>query len=380
MRKFLRPRTFLAAHWCLSGGPQRLCSSAHDGCGLHVAPKKPKRRISAGIDTSAILESIPRDPGADAELSTAELERKVEEWSKMEPEELEKLFQQLDKQEKEESRVLEEDSLYQMDISLRESSRAAVRVFWKDVDVRKLDEEHEGWYTVLVDGRKVKAFESRGVLAIPSEAMAYACAREFSEQKDYLNKLLMPLSDMCSGALTVAPQMITPRIDYLMSFYQNDNMYFRSPPIVEEQDRIINPVTEWFSHAFEVSVPRIVGIGHPLIPPRATFKVRDALLAMPMNPYQVVALCVAAQFTSSLILPLAVFNGIVDLPTALSINRAEERHNTRTEGIIEGYHDIRDADVVTKLCAAAVTWKLMKDVPLSKCFEVPRSAFLEEVM
>nr|CCC94402.1 unnamed protein product [Trypanosoma congolense IL3000] len=343
----------------------------------HRGAKKPKRRVSAGIDTSDLLASIPRNPGAHAELSTAELERKVDEWSKMDPEELEKLFQRLDKQEREESRVLEEDSLYQMDVSLRERSQGAVRVFWRDVDVGKLDDVREGWYTVLVDGRKVKAFESRGVLAIPSEAMAYACAREYAEQKDYLNKLLMPLTDLCSGALAVVPQMITPRIDYLMSFYQNDNMYFRSPLIAEEQDRNIDPVSQWFSREFGVNVPRVVGIGHPQIPPDATFKVRDALLAMSMNPYQVVALCVAAQFTSSLILPLAMFHEVVDLPTALNINRAEESHNTRVEGMIEGYHDIREADVVTKLCAATVAWKLMKDVSLSKSLEVPRTILVE---
>ncbi|KAH9589360.1 ATP12 [Trypanosoma melophagium] len=371
----------------LSLAGKRCCSSTSSGSsvsgspnmGPTIAPKKPKRRILPNIDASALLERVPRDPGAHAELSTAELERKIEEWSKMNPQELEELYKRLEKQEEEESRVLMEDSLYQMDVSMRDRSRAAVRVFWKDVDVSPLD-GHEGWYTVLVDGRKVKAFESTNILAIPSEAMAYCCAREYSEQTGHLNKLLMPMSDMCSGALTVAPQMIAPRVDYLISFYQNDNMYFRAAPIADEQDRIIGPIADWFAKVFEVNVPRIVGIGHPQIPPLATLKVRDALLAMSMNPYQIVALCVASQFTSSLLLPLAMFNGIVDVPTALSINRAEEGHNTRTEGLIEGYHDIREADVVTKLCACAATWQLMKDIPLSKCMEVPRTTLADEAL
>lgn len=61
--------------------------------------------------------------------------------------------------------------------------------------------------------------------------MALCCAHEYASQQNYLNKLLMPLTDMCSGAMHVAPQMIPPRIDYLMSFFQNDNLYFRSSPI-----------------------------------------------------------------------------------------------------------------------------------------------------
>ncbi|RNF09871.1 ATP synthase mitochondrial F1 complex assembly factor 2 [Trypanosoma rangeli] len=354
-------------------------SSSRAERGPTIASKKPKRRISANIDTSALLDRVPRDPGAHAELSTAELERKLDEWSKMNPQQLQELYERLEKQEKEESRVLVEDSLYQMDVSMRDRSAAAVRVFWKDVDVGLLD-GHDGWYTVLVDGRKVKAFESKNVLAIPSEAMAYGCAQEYAEQSVYLNKLLMPMTDMCSGALAVAPQMIAPRVDYLMSFYQNDNMYFRAAPILAEQDRVIGPIADWFAHVFNVNVPRIVGIGHPQIPAGSTLKVRDTLLAMSMNPYQIVALCVAAQFTSSLLLPLAMFNGVVDLPTALSINSSEERHNTSVEGVIEGYHDIREADVVTKLCACAVTWQLMKDIPLSKCMEVERISVESEAL
>ncbi|RNF09114.1 ATP synthase mitochondrial F1 complex assembly factor 2 [Trypanosoma conorhini] len=390
MRKFAVPR--------LSSSPYRLgillsgrrscassssanagASSSGGGSGPTIAPKKPRRRISASIDASSLLDRVPRDPGAHAELSTAELERKLEEWSKMNPQQLQELYERLEKQEEEENRVLVEDSLYQMDVSMRDRSAAAVRVFWRDVDVGQLD-GYEGWYTVLVDGRKVKAFESNNVLAIPSEAMAYACAREYAEQTVYLNKLLMPMTDMCSGALAVAPQMIAPRVDYLMSFYQNDNMYFRAAPIAGEQDRVIGPIADWFAHAFNVNVPRIVGIGHPQIPAGSTLKVRDALLAMSMNPYQIVALCVAAQFTSSLLLPLAMFNGIVDLPTALSINSSEERHNTSVEGVIEGYHDIREADVVTKLCACAVTWQLMNQIPISKCMEVARINVASEAL
>ncbi|KAF8282420.1 putative ATP12 chaperone protein [Trypanosoma cruzi] len=384
MRKFVVPRFsslpyFLSVLWSGTRCCSSISSSGNSGCssnngtasGPTIAPKKPKRRISTNIDASSLLDRVPRDPGAHAELSTAELERKLEEWSNMNPRQLQELYDRLEKQEEEESRVLTEDSLYQMDVSMRDRSRAAVRVFWKDVNVGPLD-GHEGWYTVLVDGRKVKAFESTHVLAIPNEAMAYCCAQEYAEQSGYLNKLLMPMTDMCSGALTVSPQMIAPRVDYLMSFYQNDNIYFRAAPIAEEQDRVIGPIADWFSRAFNVEVPRIVGIGHPHIPIGSTLKVRDALLAMSMNPYQIVALCVAAQFTSSLLLPLAMFNSVVDLPTALSINSSEERHNTSTEGAIQGYHDIRDADVVTKLCACAVTWQLMKGISLSNCLEVAR--------
>lgn len=363
---------------------QRRCSSTSGSTSTGeapvaqtIAPKKPRRRIISKIDVTEIVNSVPAEPGAHAELSTAELERKMEEWSKMNPAQLEEALKKFEKQEDESAKVLEEDSLYQMDVSIKPRASGAVRVFWKDVDVAGID-KYPGWYGITVDGHKVKAFESRQLLAVPSEAMAYCCAQEFSEQTGHINKLLMPMTDMCSGALHVAPQMIPPRVDYLMSFFQNDNMYFRAAPIAEAQDKLIAPVSEWFSRVYEVDVPRIVGIGHPHITPHDTAKVRDALLAMNMNPYQIVALCVAAQFTSSLLLPLALFHGVVDLPTALAINRAEEGHNISEAGLIEGYHDIREADAITKICACATTWRIMSGVPLAKCLEVPRLSAMDE--
>lgn len=371
-RPLLTPSALVAA--C------RQCSGKSQGsvpASPTIAPKKPRRRIVAKMDVSDLVNSVPSDPGAHAELSTAELERKMEEWSKMNPAQLEEAIKKFEQQEDASSKVLEEDSLYQMDVSIKPRSSGAVRVFWKDVDVVPL-EAYKGWYGVTVDGHKVKAFESTQVLAIPSEAMACCCAQEYAEQTDFLNKLLMPMTDMCSGALHVAPQMIPPRVDYLMSFFQNDNMYFRAAPIAAQQDKMIQPIADWFSRVYEVDVPRIVGIGHPHITPHDTMKVRDALLAMNMNPYQIVSLCVAAQFTSSLLLPLAMFNGIVDLPTALQINRAEEGHNISEAGMVEGYHDIREADVVTKICACATTWRIMSSVPLSKCMEVPRLTAMDE--
>ncbi|CUG88459.1 ATP12 chaperone protein, putative [Bodo saltans] len=364
----------LAAATCMSA---RVCSSSSS---VGAAPKKPKRRLSPQLDASELLKSIPLEPEAKAELSTAELERKVDEWSKLTPEELDALYKQYEAEESAESRVLQEDSLYQMDVSLKTRASGAVRVFWTDVAVVPFDEQkYPGWFAVAVDGRKVKAFESQRVLALPNEELALACAREYAAQKGHINKLLMPITDLCSGAMQVAPQAIQPRIDYLMTFYQNDNCYFRAAAIAAKQDEMITPITNWFSRVFDVDVPRVLGIGHPGITPQSVEKVREALIALNMNPYQVVAMCVVAQFTSSIMLPLALFNRVVDLPTAFAINRAEEGHNIATAGMIEGYHDIREADSVVKICASATAWQLTHNISMAKCAELPRSFALEEM-
>lgn len=369
---FLARSSFLAAHrWSSTGAPS---SSSK------IAPKKMnKKKIEPRLNVSALLKNVPTDPGAYGELSTSELERKVEEWAKLNPRKLEEMVQSFESREEESSKVLVEDSVHQMEVSLAPRSQGATKVFWKQVDVLSLEKEgYPNWFTVTVDGRRVKAFESKTVLAIPSEPLAYACAVEYGEQEGYLNKLLMPLTDICSGALHIAPQMLEPRIDYLLSFFQNDNLYFRAPVIAAEQDNALQPILEWWEKTFEVKVPRVVGIGYPRISPEEVALVRSKIISMNLNPYQILTLCVTAQFTSSLILPFSLFFNIIDVPTAIRINRAEEAYNADTIGAIEGYHDIREADVVTKVAACATVWQLTKTIGLSKSLEVPRATALTD--
>lgn len=359
--------TFSAASLAASLQLRRCTSSADD---LGIAPKKTtKRKLQVQLDAEKLLKSMPSDPKVHAELSTAELERKIEEWSKMSPAELDALYKQYEAQEEAESKVLQDDSVMQMDVSLKNRAASAVRVFWKDVTIKE-SAAHPTWYNVLVDGRPVKGFESTKPLLLPTKSYALACAAEWAEQEQYINKLIMPLTDMASGSAMVAPNAIVPRIDYLMSFYQNDNCYFRANGVEEKQDKLIGPVVEWFERAFDVKVPRIVGIGHPNISPMDSAKVRDALIALNLNQYQIVALCVVAQFTASLLLSLSLMNNIIDLPTAIAINRAEEGHNIDTQGEVKGYHDIREADVVVKIAAAKTAWDFTSDLTAAKCAEV----------
>lgn len=46
---------------------------------------------------------------------------------------------------------------------------------------------------MTLDGRRVKALESDDTLFLPSEALAYAVAKEWSDQKGDIQKLLMPM-------------------------------------------------------------------------------------------------------------------------------------------------------------------------------------------
>jgi chaperone required for assembly of F1-ATPase len=360
----------------------RGCSTA-SGSSLGAAPKKKRTNAAAAIKSGtqaaaqAAAATPEMDPSASAKLSTDRLAEQIERIQGMDSLSLEKM-QKAFNEENAENKLLEEDSLYQLDVSLTMRQQGGQKVFWKDVDVVAAAGRGAGWYSVAVDGRRVKAFELPTALAVPSEEFALAIAEEYGTQRAVLNKLTMPLTDLASGAQHVPPQGITGRVDYLMSFFANDNLYFRAEAIAAEQDALIAPAAQWFERVFDIHTPRIVGLGHPSFSIADREKVRQQLNDMQLNQYQIVALCVVAQFTASLMLPLALFHRVITLEAALRINKAEEGHNITEHGEIKGYHDIREADVVVKIAASAAAWRMTEGVSLERCSEM--SAAAEELM
>ena len=352
-----------------AGSARRWCSTSGE-MGEGIAPKKAKKGRSIADNATSVnvakASEMPSDPKVEAELSTADVERKIKKLAEIPEDKLNELMAKFDEKENAASKVLEEDSLYQMDLSLEMRQQGGVRVFWKDVSVAE-STKFKNWYHVTVDRRPVKAFETKAQLIVPGEEFAHAVAAEWGKQENFLNKLSMPLTDLASGAHHVSPQMIAPRIGYLMSFFKTDNCYFRSEMIQDKQDKLIDPIAEWYGRVYDFEVPRVVGISHPHPSSEVENRVRESLHALNMNQYQIVALCVMAQCTASLMLPLALVNRVTTLAKAMEINRAEEGHNVASEGIIEGYHDIRDCDQVVKLAAAACGWHFTKDLPLAQC-------------
>lgn len=404
-------------------------SSAASAASLGIAPKKrpsaaaplphdgaPSIRSATAAarsynpETAAAAMVAPNvTPKAEASFSAPdELTEKVDQLARMTPQELDEYVKGVQQEEDTASRALVDDGVHQMDVSLTRRYQGAQRVFWKTVSVvpalPATRESDQGWYAVALDGRRVKAFESTVPLVLPSEAYALAVAHEYATQQQHLNKLLMPMTDLASGAQHVQPQAILPRVDYLMSFFRNDNLYFRSPAVVAQQDELIAPVKAWYEAWTGIEVPRIVGLGHPQFPPYIPHRIRDKLIQLEMNPYQIVAFCVIAQHCASLMLPLALFYGtktvqkkttaanpttmaapepggggdvgtatvvpLLSLQQCLLINRSEEAFNTKEFGEIKGFHDIREQDVIVKVAASAAAFAMTRHMSQAECYRM----------
>ena len=356
----LRRQAFLR---CIGGGP---------------APKKPKpstsKLSSAGATLAEATQQMPK-----AENINVEHETSADLLKKLTPEQIDKMERQIVDGTEREERLLNEDNIFQMDISTKETPKGqATKVFWKTVTVGQYELDPR-FYTVQLDGRKVKAFETKHTLLLPTKDFAYAAAREWVSQIDVVNKTLMPLTDIASAsAYHVGAGGVSPRIDYVSSFIRNDNTLFRADPIEKQQDAAIEPIHEWFEKTFNVQqLPRVEKLKYPNVPEKTVATVRGVLTELNLNTYQAVALCILCQYTASVILPLALLltaGRVVSTQECLRISRMEEQHNVQGHGHVPGYHDLREADVRLKVAAAVSAWRLTEELSVEQCLPpVPKT-------
>jgi chaperone required for assembly of F1-ATPase len=321
----------------------------------------------ANSKTPKKLKIIPTKEDAQApniESRLDEVQNRMDLISNMSKEEFDERYAAFNEREAKRARTAIRDDVFQMTVSDKSTTDVRqLKTFWKEVDVT---EAGDGWYYVTLDGRKVKALESNEYLLLPSEEMAYAVAHEWAQQTGTINKLLMPMNDIASGCQIVDEFAVNARIEHLMSFFNTDNMYYRQENLKEQQEKLCDPVCDWFDKHFQVTTPRNFGLMGARPSDAMREKVHRQLLDMKMNKYQVVSLYVITQYTASIVLALALAHGAVDLPTALQINRLEEWHNVDATVAIDGYHDIRDADLTVKVSAAVACWMMTKGLTVEQ--------------
>ena len=285
----------------------------------------------------------------------------------------------IDKTEREES-ILNRDNLFQMDVSSGpvHDIRKGSKIFWRTVQIVQSDRKnHAGdqpFYEIQLDGRRVRAFEGKNNqnILLPSKDYAYAVAREWATQARCLNQTLMPMSDIASAAsYHVNHTGIPPRIEYLVSFLRNDNTFYRAPKLEKEQDARYGPIHAWFEETFGVKkLPRIENIKYSNLPEETAEKIQGVLTELELNTYQIIALCVLCQYTSSLILPLAhLFTSgkLISMQDLITISNLEEKFNVGQHGSVEGYHDFREKEAKLKISAAVCVWKLTSGLSTNFC-------------
>lgn len=232
--------------------------------------------------------------------------------------------------------------------------------FYKDVDVRSDNEMH----VVTVDGKMVKT-PKRHVLATPSLPFSLAVAAEWDAQTGRIRPSSMPLTGLASAALDVVPEFRQRMSGSIQRFLQTDTTCIRPDTpheLVSAQDEAFAPVVQ---HAVNcgISINVVRGSLSAIQDEAAEKWVSD--IVKNLDNWSLAAMDSAAASAKSVLVAIALRDGAIDAEQALRAARSEELWQSRVWGVVEGGHDMDEADTSVRLTAAYTVFRFIEMDPES---------------
>jgi len=236
-----------------------------------------------------------------------------------------------------------------------------------DVDQFHSKESASTMHRVLLDDRIVLTPQGRP-LWTPSEALSYAVAAEWNMQKETITPHMMPLMGLCCTALDSVPVKRDHAISNILSFILTDTICYRAKTsarrLYDEQVKYHQPILDWAQERFNCPLTVVSeGSFEEAVQPDILFqKVRWHLNEM--TDWEIAGMYQMTENTKSYFLSLALFEDKIDSEWALKASRTEESFQISQFGLVEGEHDVTEADILTRLSAAVFFSRLVKGVPI----------------
>jgi chaperone required for assembly of F1-ATPase len=194
-----------------------------------------------------------------------------------------------------------------------------VKRFYKDAGV----DARDGAFAILLDGKPVKT-PRREMLAVPSQALADAIAREWHVQGKVVALDTMPLTRLAHGAIDGAAHRARI-VGEAMNYARSDLLYYRAEmpaALTARQARDWNPLLDWARTELGASLATTKGIKH-------IEQSADALAALEtrlnaLDDYTLVATGAAIAILGSAVLGLALAHGRLTPPEAFALSRLDE--------------------------------------------------------
>jgi len=227
--------------------------------------------------------------------------------------------------------------------------------FYKHVETRPIGPKGkpEG-YVVLLDGRRVKT--GRGtVLTFPTENLAYAISGEWARQGDYMEPDTMPLYGYSSISTQVSRESRELSYEHILGYLSTDTTCIRaseegSLPVLLKQQKILDPIIEWFDGAYgamEVTSSLFA-------PPVAPETVESALERLQeLDDWHLTAVETMTRTCKSAVLALGVLDRQLTAEQALDASRLEEQHQIDGWGLLHNGHDLDINFVRLKMLATS---------------------------
>lgn len=227
--------------------------------------------------------------------------------------------------------------------------------FYKEVDVQR----HDSLHAVTVDGKLVKT-PRRHVLATPSQAFSTAVAAEWDAQVGRIRPSSMPLTGLASAALDIVPEFRQRMSDSILRFLHTDTACIRPDTpreLVAAQDAAFQPVVQ---HAEGSGIPINVVRGALIANQNESAEKWVLNIVRDLDNWSLAAMDSVASCAKSVLVAIALKDGAISPQQALHAARSEEMWQSKVWGVVEGGHDMDDADASVRLSAAHMVFRFIE--------------------
>jgi chaperone required for assembly of F1-ATPase len=188
---------------------------------------------------------------------------------------------------------------------------------------------------ILLDGRPVKT-PSRADLVPPTDALAAAIAEEWNEQAERIDPRAMRLTGLANAAIDrIAPDAETFARG-LAAYGESDLLYYRAEgpaPLVARQAVHWDPILAWARGRYDVAFEVTAGIVHKAQPPATIARLAAATTAL--DPFALAGLSPLVTVSGSLLIALALAEGVIELETAWAAATVDEAWQAENWGADE---------------------------------------------
>ena len=233
--------------------------------------------------------------------------------------------------------------------------------FYTHVGIERLSDGSGDW-GVTLDGRALKT-PRRVPLAVPSKSLALAIAAEWHWQSGRsVRPFTMPLMGLVATAIDQMsqPEVRAFHVRKLLEFFPSDAVLCRHEPgpVADRQAEAHAAVMSWARRELggdlEVSTS-IFGAD----PPEAVLRNAEKRLNG-MDAFELTATFNAAASAKSLLIGMALIRGAISVESAIRAARAEEDASIEEWGLVEGGHDVDQADITVRLAAPRAMMSMLR--------------------
>ncbi|MCH2547529.1 MAG: ATPase [Alphaproteobacteria bacterium] len=209
--------------------------------------------------------------------------------------------------------------------------------FYEDVAVEKTQ---NGWQ-ILLDKRPIRTPEKHPLI-VPTQALAEAVAKEWEAQKEFVLPDSMFQMQFSCAAIDYAANFRNDVEAETLAYITTDLLCYRAsepPELVQRQNAQWNTWLHWFEKHFDVKMVVVMGIMPAQQSPETIASM--ALELSQQECFLLTATWLAAKYTGSLILAMALIKNALPADEAFKISRLEEQYQTEQWGDDEEAHDKR---------------------------------------